>query len=475
MIRIYLDWNVFSYLKRFKDTQEPYISLDRILTQNKNSIIIPYTSAHLSDLITSYKKSEEGKIKTLADLDYLAQLTDSRCILYDYKDQKTYPDKYDIHDYFQQLLEGDQMLSGNIENLFNGTGMETMFSSVLDIFKLLPSGIDVTNIDQTPSGSKILNEAFQGFTKPSSFYDTLNETFSLTNKYNTDPAFYRGIRNASLDELRLFRDYSNTENPIAEMNKILESSSFKTSFVEFAEVSLKNYFGDKIPSRFDIFTNYYRVLDYFGYYRDKVFKNMIQDSFHAYYGAHCDFFVTDDDNTYHKAKVIYEHFNIETVVCKTNKFLSEFYGKSILNNETEKRLTEIIPGIISTSFVLSSTIDEEMNPVDIYKIDHYILSYFNRLQLTRNNDKTVSLYLYKNPKNYSSFYFFKEIETVTNKIIAQFGVDLNARTEYVKDIETQELLDNIWKGRVWQFERTKIELNIKEAPFSLTLSIHLPR
>lgn len=473
MIRAYLDWNVFSYLNNFRKTREPYISLDRILKTNQGNILIPYTSAHLSDLITSYKQSEKGRIKTVADLDYLAELTDHLCILYDAKEANTYPDKYDIKDYFQQLLESDELLGNGIENLFEGTGMEKLFSSMLDIFKLLPSGIDSSNVYQPITTSPILKEAFQGFTKPSSFYDVLNESLKLNNKYNSEPAFYRSIRNASLDELQISNDYTQAENPINEIGKVLQSSAFKKDFVEFAEANLKNYFGDKAPSRFDIFTNYYITLDYLGYYRDKVFKNLLQDSFHAYYGAHCDFFVTDDDNTYHKAKVIYEHFNIETVVCKTQEFISEFYGKAILNNTEERRITEIIPQIVSSSFVLKSSIDADLNPVDIYKVGHYVLSYFNRLQLTRNTDKSLSVYLYKNAKNYSSFYFFKEIETITNKIVAQFGPDFNARAEYIKEIETQELIDNCWKGRYWQFEQTKIELSMKESPFGLTLSLHL--
>lgn len=474
MIRLYLDWNVYSYLNNFRTIKEPYISLDRIISQNRENLIIPYTSAHLSDLITSYKQSEKGKTKTLADLDYLVQLTDHRCILYDYKAQKTYPDRYDIHDYFNQLLDSDEMLSGNFENLFQGTGMETMFSAMLNVLKSLPSGMPATNPDQAVASSKVLKEAFANFENPASFYDVLNETFSLTTKFSNEPTFYRSIRNATLDELELSKDYTGTSDPIAEMNKILESSSFKKSFSEIAEGNLKNYFRDKTPSRFDTFVNYYLALDYLGYYRDKIFKNLLQDAFHAYYGAHCDFFVTDDDNTYHKAKVIYDYFNIETTVCKTREFLAEFYGKAILNNTAEIKLTQTIPEIIKSSFVATSSIDEDLNPVDIYKINHYVLSYFNRLQLTRNKDNSLSIYLYKNSKNYSSFYFFKEVETVTNKVVSQFGPDLKARTLYLKEIETQELIDDDWKGRIWQFDNNKIEISMKDAPFGLTFSMHLP-
>jgi hypothetical protein len=473
MIRVYLDWNVFSYLNNFKDSKEPYISLDRILNTNKGNILIPYTSAHLSDLITSYKKSEKGKAKTLENLDYLAELTDHRCILYNPKEATTYPDNYDIKEYFYELLDNDNLLSNGMEGLFGGTAVAGLFSSVLDILKLLPSGIDTNNANQAIGKSPILNEAFKQFTQPSSFYDLLDASLSLTNKYNTEPTFYRNIRNASLDELQISNDYTQTTNPIDEIGKVIQSTPIKKDFEEFADANLKNYFGDKKPSRFDVFTNYYFTLDYFGYYRDKVFKNMLQDAFHAYYGAHCDFFVTDDDNTYHKAKAIYEYLNIDTVVCKTQHFISEFYAKAILNNTSERNITEIIYEIIATSFVLKSSLDESLNPVDVYKVTHYVLSYFNRLQVTHNADKSLSIYLYKNSKNYSSFYFFKEIETITNKLVAQFGLDINARAEYIKEIETQELIDNKWNGRFWQLGKTKVTLNMQESPFGITLSFDL--
>lgn len=487
MIRVYLDWNVFSYLKSFKESKEPYISLERILSNNKPNILIPYTSAHLSDLSTSFKQSEKGKEKTLQDLDYLARITDHHCLMLDNKIGRTYSDIYNIHDYFFQMLDSSTMLDDGLSGLFRETSMADLFSSITDVLKLLPSGIDPATFeslfvtdqtveeevtDETPKEPPVLKETFQNLLNASSYLDFLNNTVGLINKYNNEPTLYRSVRNATLEELELSNDYTQSPDPIEEISKLLETSAFKMNFTALSEANIKNFFGDKVPSRFDIFTNYYRTLDFVGYYRDKVFKNMVQDSFHAYYGAHCDFFVTDDNNTYHKARVIYEHFNIETVVCKTQQFISDFYGKELLNSSAEKRITEIIPDIIATGFVLKSSIDDNLNPITVYKVNPYVLSYFNRMQVTGSADKSVSIYLYKNEKNYSSFYFFKEIETVTNRIVDQFGSDLNLKSRYDNDVEHQELKENRWQGRHWQFEKTSIILNIQQAPFGLTLSMN---
>ena len=371
-----------------------------------------------------------------------------------------------------QLVESNELMSvASMEDLIKDIDEDGILSSVLNHLKSLPLDTGSHNLQTPFSGSEILSQAFNGLVTSSSFYELVNETVQLTSKYNTEPAFYRNIRNASLEELNISKDYKQTQNPISEIDNVLQSSTFKKTFVAFVEENLKNYFKDKTPSRFEVFTNYYIALDLLGYYRDKVFKNLLQDSFHAFYGAHCDFFVTDDDNTYHKAKVIYEHFNIETTVCKSDEFVTQFYNKSILGNAESKPVTETIEEIIKHSIVLQTGMDKDFNPVEIYKPGQYIYSYFNRLQRTENVNKTISLSFYKNAKNSSSFYFFKEIETVTNKIVSHYGIDTNFLSFYTTETDTGELLDNKWKGRYWNLGYAAIELNMLEYPFGLTLSI----
>jgi|GEM_PF-6726163 hypothetical protein len=478
MVRVYLDWNIFSYLKNFKTNKEPYITLNQNILKHKESLLVPYTSAHLTDLITSYKQSEKGKEKTLADLKYLEELTNNLCIIYDYKEQKTYPDKYNIMDYFEQLLDSDALTTGSFEDLFSslkGTEFDGLINSYLSLLRVLPVGIDRNVFKNTHSKYQLFEDSFQQTAMNSSYYNLLSETFNLLSKYNTNPKTYRSIRNFSLEELKLSRDYSRSENPIEDISKNLETSALKKSFKEFAAENLKNYLKDKEPSRFEIFTNHYILLDFLGYYRDSHFKNLLQDAFHAYYGAHCDFFVTDDDNTYHKAKVIYDHFNIETVVCKSHEFNIQLYGKIVLNTLSDKPLFEIISEILNSSFVIANQHDDKFNPVDIYKIDHFAIEYFNRLQVTHNIDRSSVIHLYKNNKNYSSFYFFKEIEMVTNKIIKQLGVDQYNRFEYKPEIENNELNKNKWQGRTWQIENALVELRMVEDPFGLTLTVNLEK
>lgn len=145
MIRVYLDWNIFSYLRQFRENRKPYTSLNRYLTQSNHSVLIPYTSAHLTDLIPSFTSSEKGKVETKHDIDYLAALTNHNCILYNHKGKLIYCNRYNLHEYFEQLVESNELKYNSVESLFrmfNDTGLGQLSKSIIDLLKVLPTGID---------------------------------------------------------------------------------------------------------------------------------------------------------------------------------------------------------------------------------------------------------------------------------------------------------------------------------------------
>ncbi len=290
--------------------------------------------------------------------------------------------------------------------------------------------------------------------------------------YNTNPKLYKSIRNASLEDFKMNHDYSESDNPIKALSDKLAKSAFKKTFKEFVDENMKLYFNEKPPSRFDIFTNNYLMLDFLGYYKDSQFKNLLQDSFHAYYGAHCDFFVTDDDNTFHKAKAIYKYLDIQTIVCKSSDFNTRFFEKKSIEKMS---LFETINDIMRMSPSITTQPDDENNPVYIYIMEHYLLNYFNRLQIRTNLDKSVTIDIYKNSKNYSMFFFYIEIKKVTDKIYNELGLDFNNKKEFDVINENEELHEEKWGGREWLIDNNLIELKMRQAPFGLTLTItHFP-
>lgn len=469
MVRVYLDWNIFSYLKKYKGYEEPYKSLNYHLTKNLDRLLIPYSSAHLTDLIASYRHSENGRLQTDLDLKYLRELSGNKCIVYDYQDQKTYPDVIDVEDYFKQLLQSEILFSNGFDGLFasfGNTDYDLLSKSFLASIERMPNVAHQQNIPALPTEFHAMNEVLRA----NNMLDGIRAVFHMMAKYNEDPKIYRGTRTATLEQLQLNFDYSKESDPLKTISQRLKQSVLNQTFEEFCNTTLSHQLGNKTASRFETFTNYYLMLDFFGYYRDKKFKNLLQDSFHAYYGAHCDFFITDDDNTYHKTKALYQHFNIETKVCKSHEFNSQFYGAVVLDSFYEKPLIDVISDVITRSFV-TTLHDNNFNPVDIYKSSYLILDFFNRVQVTHHTDGRTIIYLFKKVTNYSTFLFFKEIASIVNRLSEEFKADDKSRFQYREDVENAEILEAKWPGREWHFGKWFVRLEIqKNSPFGLTLS-----
>jgi hypothetical protein len=51
---------------------------------------------------------------------------------------------------------------------------------------------------------------------------------------------------------------------------------------------------------------------------------MIDDALHTFYGAHCDFFITNDDKCQYKAQKTYERLGLNTEVLIASEFVNKF-------------------------------------------------------------------------------------------------------------------------------------------------------
>lgn len=108
---------------------------------------------------------------------------------------------------------------------------------------------------------------------------------------------------------------------------------------------------------------------------------------------------------------------------------------------------------INTAFVAAKKYDDNFNPVDVYRLDYFVLDYFNRLQVTHNINGGYSVFLYKKTQNYSCFYFWNEIETIANRIVEQFGPDKNLKAKINLQEERRDMREQVewpplgfWRG-----------------------------
>jgi len=177
-------------------------------------------------------------------------------------------------------LESSAFQFNSIEDLFplgDYPELKELSKTFVEVLKSMPLVIDFSATSDYQGVNPLFSNLFSNTLTGGSFYDVFSDTINMINEYNNNHKAYRGIRNASLDELKLNYDYSKSEDPIEDISKHLQSSAFNKTFREFSEANLKNYHKDKEPSRFDIFTNDYILLDYLGFFKDQKFKNLIQD------------------------------------------------------------------------------------------------------------------------------------------------------------------------------------------------------
>ena len=100
MIKVYLDWNVFSQMKRGM-FQDLYYFLK---TAEKGELKIFYSKAHIDDILRSYDGSQKQNNIIKDDLDFISEITKDNCLFYT-KDKKMTKSKIKPQELFNHRIE----------------------------------------------------------------------------------------------------------------------------------------------------------------------------------------------------------------------------------------------------------------------------------------------------------------------------------------------------------------------------------
>lgn len=114
------------------------------------------------------------------------------------------------------------------------------------------------------------------------------------NKFQSNKEFLKSFK-SDLQELPKHLDIFEISNRYGSNNKTSENVQFQKIVETFCKYDMK------------------------GYKTDGNFNNMFDDSLHTFYGAQCDFFITNDDRCKYKAEKTYERLKISTKVFKANE------------------------------------------------------------------------------------------------------------------------------------------------------------
>ncbi len=434
MIRVYLDWNVISSLKKpeFKELKE-------FIDKHKKYLQFPYSPAHFIDLMKSHSPDNEY---FQMDLDTLNYLSDKHLIRWG---------KEGIEPLFgtpNEYFEGEK----NKEDLSSLMDMEKLFSdideSLIDLglgkfsgimktlFQLQPSGIEITNENRD-----ILNKLFPSLKPNSTMWDLMKDIGPMSQKLLQDGDYYKDFRKSIADQgLKLESNSGNWsyDKVIKNIDEFLIKLGTGMTYLEYVESSFKSR---KEPiSKYEYYTTAYLLLDMIGYKIDKLPKptdnmqNIQADGEHSFYAAHCDYFVAMDNKLRIKSSVLYNEFKIPTKIIEPRELINEL--SHVIDKVEEKInfLTEAIGFCKSETIVEYYPIEEEGDILTIaYKLPKFYFNFFNYL-VCRNfsNQNAIVLTFKKVFKNFSTFIYYTESETLIDTLTDYFGYDDKAELESKK-------------------------------------------
>lgn len=471
MERIYFDKQIFSYL--FKATSPTYTKFLEDLYANDDNFTFCFSHAHLLDL-----KNDKTEIK-YKELEFIETLVKDNYLTYDstqknafcfiakpleaFRDIEVDEPPFSLSNFFKDIdlsfatqEQKEQILL--TQNIFENQKIDFNFPQVDDIPEelreplsaVLPLGVDSLTMVEW-------SEHLMGMLK------LLEE----------DKKVYKGVRNV-VDK------YVNNGKFTVDINEIdfnddLKNSVIGKTFVEYVNQNL-NPNGDKEITNYDFFTNAYFTLDLLGISKESSktvkFKNVMNDGFHSYYGAFCDYVVSDDQGFLKKSNVMYKLLGIKTKVFHIDDFIQYFYLLKENKEKDAKTFITLLINDIKNGLVIKSwnSIKYDRHTKTIRPLHNY-LGYFNTIDVI-DEEKQNFIYLSRIVQNYSNFSFYREYEGVVNKAVRLFGIDKNRKSFFEWEQEIEEIEKKTWQGRFWEFDTFKIllEINMGNGKFSLLVS-----
>jgi hypothetical protein len=317
-MNIYLDWNVYNQIEKRvslpADEKQVYIDLYDAIKAGKFQI--PYSNAHLNDLIRGYKKNPAYIDGHLTIIEELSQ---NLCICQYWKQNKPLWHIRSVRDFFNSAIEEKESEWETFDDLIDEKYelSETISLSPLSIMKPLlqmkPVPPDFKKIYQADPVFSII---YPRTRTEMNEYALCCDMYNFSILLNKDFSLYRSLRKFLIQTLNKYRQNLQLIKTVNKMSpdvpKYLDMDAL------FEKVEIKKATG--VESAYDKFFDIFFRFDLKGYKSDNQFPNMIDDALHSYYAAQCDYFITNDDRCKYKAEKTFERLKISTVVFTASEF-----------------------------------------------------------------------------------------------------------------------------------------------------------
>jgi hypothetical protein len=472
MERIYFDKQIFSHL--FKGEEAIYQKFLAQLIANKQHFLYCYSYAHLLDLKndkTDIKYEELEFIETLVGDNYLSyNATEKRTSCYLAKPLEAFND-----------IETDSELI-SFTNIFNDIDLsfatdeqkqQIEFAKKILTTQKLDFGF--SQVQELPNEiSEPLKKILPIGLAPMSLLEWTEHFMGLVKSMEEDKSIYKGLRN--VDDKNINNGKFTVDYDSIDFNDDLKNSVLQKSFIEYVNNTL-NPNGDKEITDYDFYTSAYFTLDLLGISKESAksvkFKNVMNDGYHSYYGAFCNYVVSDDQGFLKKTKALYKLLGVETQVYHIDDFIGYF---TLLSNSFEQdsiNFFKLLTNDLKNGLVIDHKNSIRYNRITtVIKPYHNYLGYFNKIENIKEDGQDYIL-LRRRTKNYSHFSFYREYEGIINNAFRLWGYDFDNKGKFSWKKEIQEINSGVWKGRFWDFVTLTVLIEINKGINEICLLIEL--
>lgn len=316
MLKIYLDWNIISYLKK-----EEYIDLRNYIAEVKDFFVFPYSRAHLQDLYQS--KSPTNVIKFEQDLETLTEICQTHLLEYNNSIDAPYP--YECTP--RQYMERESLTLQTYKSGFESISFTELIKSLMDAttFESIRNYLYSTPLEnpiENPSDGSYIQNLWDAI------LFILDNLSSILKNEKLEVEIYKSMCKVegerSIQEIQNINSYDIFDY----LNKLCISRTNK-NLTDTILATLEKTNG---KNSYNYFLAEYTTLAFCGYSRDKKrnILNIMTDALHAYYAMRCDVLVTKDDGMRKKAQAEFIHYNSPTKII-TIEELRPFLEKEIYN------------------------------------------------------------------------------------------------------------------------------------------------
>jgi hypothetical protein len=476
MYRVYLDWHIISGFKRLENNDD-LKGLKELLDKNPNDILIPYSPAHIQDLLKGSENTENIQL-IRTDLNLLDEITKQNCIQFDFKKNMAHPTIGSAHLLFDGYYETSQatiLHPDYLENLFKDTPFPSMGKLMTTTWKMTPTGIDFKKFEENPESKEIYATYFTRTKESDNMYNLMVDFSEFYSDLNQKPEIYKKMTKIFREVVGIDPKWvSNLKEPLTQLNDILGNSKIGFNFDRLSTIE-SNAKNELINNNFLKFSLEYAGLDMSGFHPDSLsnknlFSNFTNDSHHAFYAGHCDYFVSFEKKLLKKAQALYRKYNVETKTMLPSDFIKDI-SNNLKNSYDASYLINSINKEIEKGYI------EEINKHDfkdarmfLYRPQIPILAYFNFLYLKQDKDDRFTIFLRHIYKNFSLFTFYSEIESIVNKLTSLFGIDINNKISFDDD-DKEKISNDQWLGRVWWVENFLIQLFYDKLSLGIQLTL----